>query len=59
MKEFPTTNPNLALDNRSDGPVDGGGSNGGDAVDGGVPLPPKPPSPAPANGGVGDLDDLF
>lgn len=58
LKEFPTTNPNLALDNRSDGSVDGGGNDGA-MEDGGVPVPPRQSAPPPANSGVGDLDDLF
>lgn len=54
LREFPTTNPGLPLDNRADGPVDGeaptaeeAGADGADAV----PVPPKP--------GNSQLDSLF
>lgn len=45
LREFPTTNPNLPLDNRADGPVDNAGAADGTAIDGaadgGVEVPPK------------------
>ena len=44
LREFPTTNPNLPLDNRADGPVDNAGAADGAAAggaDGGVEVPPK------------------
>ena len=44
LREFPTTNPNLPLDNRADGPVDNAGAADGTAIDGaadgGVEVPP-------------------
>lgn len=45
LREFPTTNPNLPLDNRADGPVDNAGAADGTAadgaVDGGAAVAPK------------------
>jgi penicillin-binding protein 1A len=56
LKEYQTTNPDLPLDNRADGPVTSGtNNNDGGAGDGDVSEMPI----APQSGNNGQLDSLF